>query len=561
MIPVIMNISRMSLLDLVGQRRCKRGKLYFTRRLAAAVACFVLVAFLVSGCAQSDLDEAMIEDISIDDVMEYYQSIITFPRSGPSYPMMVNSYLMEQAGILGVEARKDEHGNVIMRAPATLDMKDEQPVVLLTHTGADVVNDRSKAFDPYLDGVSLVPSDEDVRTDGASMGADGALGAATILALLKHAESHRDITAYFAIGDGSVRSSGAGMSNGTDDEASASFSVIPDDKSAEDGIFSIPEGAALIEVCDSDTGSVVTGAPMATLLEASSTTGEVAAGSGRAYVIAASGFPSGLAQITNDPSRLNPVSVIARILSETMSSGCVYGVSNFSGGEDACSIPSEAQATVVLGDYEEMQFREIFNAIARESIDKVGGEDSGAKISMVETVLPDTVVNEDAVSKALTYVYGLMSMGIIDAENSRTAINIGRLVLTPVSFICDIAVMGYDETEVDDIVSYQFEFERLSGIPVKDIGDIPGFGGAEGTERQDANDTLAHIGAAYKDVIGKDASFVFSNAISPLGKITGVKTVLRIGVTVHEAGTPEEYFLLSEAAVPANVLLRYVRRN
>jgi dipeptidase D len=537
-------------------------------RFAVVFAPFVLAfcilfIFTLSGCEKVGAKTEEQARASESDILGYYQDLLTFPRSGPSYPDGIDDYLLEQAEILGVDARGDARGNVVMRAAATAGMEEARPLVLIAYTGADIINDRSKSFDPYTDGVRLEPSDENVRAEGTSMGADGAIGAATILAVLKRAVRHGDITAYFAIGDGSARAADA---------------LAPQESGATADSFDVPEDAVVIEIGVSDTGVILTGAPTATLLEASCSAVAANAGNGRAYVIAASGFPSrpaGVGRGEDEDGYVNPISIVARILTETKSAGCVYGLSDFSGGSDACLTPAEAQATVVLVDYEERQFRRIFDDIAEEAVAAAGGADGGAEVKMIETTLPSSVIGEDDVSKALTYIYGLMSIGTTESDDLAAVVNIGEISLTPMSFDCGIAVVGHDAENVKQAVSEQFAFERLSGVPVRATGEIPGFGGAyvssdesAGGDAQrgmsaDASSTAGAavaLGEAYLEATGDDASYGVSDAVSPLGKYAGDATVLNIGITVNDKETTGEQFSKGEAAIPANVILEYLTK-
>jgi hypothetical protein len=387
------------------------------------------------------------------------------------------------------------------------------------------------------------------------MGAGGALGAAVILAVLEKAESHGAITAVFAAGNGSV---------GMDGDTAAPVDAASGDISGGAGTwvsvfekFGFPEDSVLIGIGGADTGGIVTEAPMATLLEASTTASAVEAGSGRAYVIGASGFPSSAA-MAGDEDRMNPIAVIAGILSEAKNAGLAFGLCGFIGGNDACSTPSEAQAIVILRDYEERRFRTVFKSLAEKSIDALGDAGDRADIRMVETKRPAVVVDEESASKALSYLYGLVSIGGSGAKEPSAKINIGRVALTPSSFTCGIAVTGYDADGVERKVSEQFAIERLSGMPVRIVGELPGFGGVKQTPEQEPDDAAALIEKACAEVTGDRVPADALGAVSPLGSRSASATVRSIGISVRGEGTPEESFLKKDAAVPANIIKRYL---
>ncbi|MDR1292530.1 MAG: hypothetical protein LBJ91_03930 [Clostridiales Family XIII bacterium] len=535
------------------KRRDDREKYLCNKRLAVLTAFFLFASCILSTCAGGGAIEEDVSKISSREILEYYQSILSFPRSGPSYPEGVNAYLIGQADILGVDARQDEQGNVVMHTPATAGKEGSRPVVLVAYTGADIVNDRTEAFDPYIDGVWLLPSDENVRAEGTSMGASGALGAATILAILERSEIHGDITAVFAKGDGSAHPENADVSG----SSKTDLGNAPIESGLLAPALDITGNPLLIEIGGEGTGRIATGAPMAALLSAGTTTRAVVTGNGRAYVVAATGSPSGDSGGSGE-GYVNPVSVVARILSEAKSAGCVYGLSDFTGGTDACSSPSEAQATVILGDYEERQFRRVFDSVAESAMG-----DAGMSVSMVETARPALAVDEEYVSKALSYIYGLMSIRVSEEDESSASINIGKVALTPSSFSCGISVTAYGSEDAERVVDEQSTIGRLSGIPVEKTGEIPGFGFESadvdaGASGETPKDEAAAFERAYSEASGDNVMSDALTAPSPLGLPEEAATILCIGVSVYKEGTTDEYFVKEEAAIPANAVLAYL---
>jgi hypothetical protein len=228
---------------------------------------------------------------------------------------------------------------------------------------------------------------------------------------------------------------------------------------------------------------------------------------------------------------------------------------------------------VILGDYEERQFRRVVNSVT-ESV----GTEGSMNVSMIETERPASAVDEEYASKALSYLYGLMSIGdLAAADESSASINIGKVALTPFSFSCGISVTAYDAEDAERVVNEQFTIGRLSGIPVKKVGDIRGFGfdgtaansdadadtemNADADEETTGGDVPAAFERAYRETWGDSVMSDALGAPSPLGKYAETATVLSIGVSVYGEGTTDEYFVKDEAAIPANVVLRYLENS
>jgi hypothetical protein len=221
---------------------------------------------------------------------------------------------------------------------------------------------------------------------------------------------------------------------------------------------------------------------------------------------------------------------------------------------------------VILGDYEEKQFRRVFDSVA-DSVD----DGEGMNVSMIETERPGLVVDEENASKALSYIYGLMSIGTSGEDESPASINIGKVALTPFSFSCGISVTAYEAEDVDRVVDEQSTIGRLSGVPVRKVGEIPGFSfdgssaAADTGENADGetavDDAAAAFEQAYRAATGDDVTSDTLGEPSPLGKSAKTATVLCIGVSVYGEGTTDEYFVKDEAAIPANAVLRYLENS
>ena len=132
-------------------------------------------------------------------VWKHFYGLTRVPRpSGFLAP--VQQFLLDFAKSAGVEAVKDEAGNIIMRKPATPGMEDCKGVILQAHMDMvpqknnDTVHDFEKdPIETYIDG-------EWVKARGTTLGSDNGMGVAAILAVmedktLKHGPLEALITA------------------------------------------------------------------------------------------------------------------------------------------------------------------------------------------------------------------------------------------------------------------------------------------------------------------------------------------------------------------------------
>ena len=132
-------------------------------------------------------------------VWKHFYGLTRVPRpSGFLAP--VQQFLLDFAKSAGVEAVKDEAGNIIMRKPATPGMEDCKGVILQAHMDMvpqknnDTVHDFKKdPIETYIDG-------EWVKARGTTLGSDNGMGVAAIMAVmedktLKHGPLEALITA------------------------------------------------------------------------------------------------------------------------------------------------------------------------------------------------------------------------------------------------------------------------------------------------------------------------------------------------------------------------------
>ena len=117
-------------------------------------------------------------------VWKHFYGLTQVPRpSGFMGP--VQEFLLQFAKEAGIEAFKDEVGNIIMRKPATPGMEDCKGVILQAHMDMvpqknnDTVHDFEKdPLETYVDG-------EWVKAKGTTLGADNGMGVAAIMAVME----------------------------------------------------------------------------------------------------------------------------------------------------------------------------------------------------------------------------------------------------------------------------------------------------------------------------------------------------------------------------------------
>ena len=112
----------------------------------------------------------------------------------------MQAFLLKWAAEAGVEAWKDEAGNILMKKPATPGMEDRQTVILQAHMDMVPQQVEGRGQDFVNDPIRTLVDGDWLKADGTTLGADDGIGVASIMAVmeakdLKHGPLEALITA------------------------------------------------------------------------------------------------------------------------------------------------------------------------------------------------------------------------------------------------------------------------------------------------------------------------------------------------------------------------------
>ncbi|MDR0357184.1 MAG: hypothetical protein LBH63_02315 [Clostridiales Family XIII bacterium] len=494
-------------------------------------ACIIVATSVFPACEKHEVATSEEMIISEETALREYKEILTIPRTGKSYPEEINRYIERRVDEMGYSAETDTSGNIIVDIPPALGAEDLPLVILQCRTDDAIESSRGLLFDAESDGVSpdLYRDDGTIRANGVSMGASGAVGIATALCVMDADQWHGSLRVIFT--------------SGVNGDMSGAKRLNPD----------YLNGQVLINLNGTKLGEVGIGAPFAATfsgereLQSSDTQGR------RAHVLAASGFPKNRMLTDEDEPQINPAEILAEILMTAKSGGIIYDLCNFSGGTDALRIPSEATAIIVLNDYEERKFLQIFESAAKEYRNDVG---DGVNIEMIETVVPEKCVSNDDASNVLTFLFGLLSADFSTDKGDKAGdLFINRADLSPDHFTCEISVAGIDEDTVNRIIAEQSNIEKLSGIPIEETRRIPGFSTSEDSEN------LQYLLKSYEKILGDECRLKKRSDVDELGYLrekNPEQDIMSVGITIEGKDTIGESIDRDALAIPANAILEYL---
>lgn len=116
-------------------------------------------------------------------VWEFFAEISAIPRCSKNEAAMTQ-YVLDTAERLGLAAKADRFGDVVVRKPASQGREKNSSVVLQTHLDMVCEKNRDKVHDFTKDPIEIVRKGDVLMANGTTLGADNGIGVATSLAIM-----------------------------------------------------------------------------------------------------------------------------------------------------------------------------------------------------------------------------------------------------------------------------------------------------------------------------------------------------------------------------------------
>jgi len=117
-------------------------------------------------------------------VWKYFAEVAKIPRCS-KYEGAIVKYVIETAKKLGLEAKSDKFGNVVVRKPAFPGREHVGSIVLQGHLDMVCEKNNDKVHDFSKDPIELVRKDNIIMANGTTLGADNGIAVATNLAIME----------------------------------------------------------------------------------------------------------------------------------------------------------------------------------------------------------------------------------------------------------------------------------------------------------------------------------------------------------------------------------------
>ena len=117
-------------------------------------------------------------------VFKCFAQVNEIPRPSKHEEKMID-FLLQFGQKLGLDTRRDDTGNVIIRKPATPGMENRQTIVLQSHMDMVCEKNRDIEFDFSKDAIQTYVDGDWMKARGTTLGADDGIGVAMEMAILE----------------------------------------------------------------------------------------------------------------------------------------------------------------------------------------------------------------------------------------------------------------------------------------------------------------------------------------------------------------------------------------
>ena len=303
---------------------------------------------------------------------DHFAALAAIPR-GSKNEAAATTHVVAFAARLGLPAKVDSVGNVVVTKPGTPGLETKPPIVLQGHLDMVCEKNSGTAHDFTKDPIRLLVAGDEVKADGTTLGADNGIGCAAAFALLESKDvAHPPLECLFTIDE----ETGMTGANALEPSFLASRRMLNLDTEEEGAIY---VGCA---------GGVDT--------VASTTVARVAPAAGAAaFRIAVTGLRGGHSGCDIHEGRVNALKVLARAVSEAEAQG--FAVATLDGGSKRNAIAREAFAAGWLAPAREADVKAALAKLEAEVRSEAGRFDNPVNIALEQA---DAAPNPMALSDA-----------------------------------------------------------------------------------------------------------------------------------------------------------------
>lgn len=325
-----------------------------------------------------------IKDLEPRSLWSEFHEITKVPRPSKREEKMI-AYLLEWGKSHGIETKRDEVGNVLMRKGATKGYEDLAPVVLQSHIDMVCEKNNDVQHDFDVDPIDAYIDEGWVKARGTTLGADDGIGVAAQLAVLIDPRvQHGSIECLFTV----------------DEETGLTGAFA-----LQAGFFN---GKILLNLDSEDEGELFIGCAGGV-----DTVGrfgyqvEPSLRDGVALEVSVSGLKGGHSGDDINKGLANAVKVLARLLEGIELTSSAVRIASIEAGNLRNAIAREGKAVVVIAKKDEGQIKREFECLAAALRNEFRTTEPTVNLTLRPTSLPKEVMSKEDTSRLISLLLAL----------------------------------------------------------------------------------------------------------------------------------------------------------
>ncbi len=452
-------------------------------------------------------------------VWKYFAEISKIPR-GSKNEAAIGKYVVATARKLGLEARQDRCGNVVVRKPAAPGYEKLRSICLQGHLDMVCEKNADKVHDFTKDPIELVRKGNVIMANGTTLGADNGIAVATNLAIMEDRSlKHGPLEFLFTIDEETGLTGAANLK----------------------GEFL--ESKTLLNLDSEEEGSIYVGCSGGRdTLGTWKMKFDKAPGGTVAHLLSVKGLRGGHSGLEIDKGRGNAIKIIARVLTALSDLG--VRIARIEGGNKRNAIPRETSAVVLVPKAKFAQVKKVvgtYNDIIR------------AEFATVEKDLAITLSPEPPSKKKLTVIpkatqklilqtitglpHGVTKMSADIAGLVETSTNVAVITTTYNAVVLATSQRSSVASEIDEICQTVRAVFELGGAKVETTDGYPGW-------KPDLNSAILKTArSTYSSLFGKEPEVKAIHAGLECGiigeRVPGMD-MISFGPTLEGVHSPDE---------------------
>lgn len=476
-----------------------------------------------------------IEGLKPELVWKYFAEIAQIPRCSKHEERMTK-YILDTAKKLGLDAKSDKFGNVVVKKPASPGKESAKRIALQGHLDMVCEKNKEKTHDFAKDPIELVRTGNVLMANGTTLGADNGIAVATNLSIMEDRSlRHGPLEFLFTVDEETGLTGASNLQPGF-----VESNTLMNLDSEEEG--------ALYVGCSGGRDTIATW----------KTAGEKAPAQTTAVMVRVFGLKGGHSGLEIDKGRGNAVKILNRAVMAL--AGIGGRMSSMNGGNKHNAIPREAEALMFIPKKkmdEAQSLIESFRASAKNEFSTV---EPDLTVTIEQTKAKGKVIKKALQTKICQAIsalpHGVTKMsadipGLVETSTNVAVVKTDRKGITVAT--SQRSSVGSELTEMVDTVSHIFE---LAGVKVDQTDGYPGW-------KPNLDSPILKLAKeTYNSLYGKEPEVKAIHAGLECG-IIGEKypgmDMVSFGPTLEGVHSPDEKIYIDTVPLYYNFLLSILK--